>query len=129
REQGVGAGLTQTRVLGRILQEAADAQPDTDFVQCGGPWLTYGEIEERSNRLAAGLQTVGVVKGDRVAFMLPNRIEFIPAMFAVAKLGLIQVPINTYLRGEFLRHQLGESQATGVIADALGIQQIAPLLG
>lgn len=125
----MGAGLTQTRVLGRILREAAEAHPDAAFVQCGGPWVTYGEIEERSNRLAAGLQSLGVAKGDRIAFMLPNRIEFIPAMFAVAKLGLIQVPINTYLRGEFLRHQLGESQASGVIADALGIQQIAPLLG
>jgi len=36
--------------------------------------------------------------------MLPNRIEWVTMLFACAKVGAIQVPVNTYLRGEFLRH-------------------------
>jgi crotonobetaine/carnitine-CoA ligase len=85
-------------------------------------------MEAAAVRVAAGLQSLGVDKGDRVALMLPNRIEFVTSMFACAKVGAIQVPINTYLRGEFLRHQLGESQAGLVISDALGLQQMAPVL-
>jgi crotonobetaine/carnitine-CoA ligase len=118
----------QSRIVGDVLRDAAEQHPDSRLVQCGGDWLTYGEVEVAACRVAAGLQSLGVEKGDRVAVMLPNRIEFITSMFACAKVGAIQVPINTYLRGEFLRHQLGESQAGVVISDALGLQQMAPVL-
>jgi crotonobetaine/carnitine-CoA ligase len=118
----------QSRIVGEVLRDAAEELPDCRFVQCGGEWLSYSDVETAACRIAAGLQSIGVEKGDRVALMLPNRIEFITSMFACAKAGAIQVPINTYLRGEFLRHQLGESQAGVVISDALGFQQMAPLI-
>lgn len=121
-------GNQETRIVGEVLRIAAENNAGGRFVQCGGEWLTYGEVEASATRIAAGLQALGVTKGDRVAIMLPNRIEFIFGMFACAKTGAIQVPINTYLRGEFLRHQLAESQASLLIADALAINQIAPVV-
>ena len=112
-------------VIGDLLRNLADARPNERFVMCGGDWHTYANIEEQSNRLSGALQELGVQQGDRVAVILPNCMEYIILIYAIAKLGAIQVPINTYLRGEFLRHQLGESQASVVIADNLGLRQVA----
>jgi crotonobetaine/carnitine-CoA ligase len=67
---------------------------------------------------------VGVQFGDRVAVVLPNEQVAALAVFACARLGAIQVPLNTFLRGEFLRYQLGDSQASVVITDRLGLEQI-----
>ena len=119
--------LARTETVGELLRLAAKAEPDKNFVLVANEWITHGDLEERSNRLSAGLQTLGVKKGDRVGIILPNCMEYVVAIFAIAKLGAIQVPVNTYLRGEFLRHQLAEPQASIVIADDLGIRQIAPI--
>jgi crotonobetaine/carnitine-CoA ligase len=117
------------RVLGDLLREHTEAAPDREFVQCGGDWMTLGELDRASDRVAAGLQQQGLRKGDRLALMLPNQIEYVVLIYACAKAGVVQVPINTYLRGEFLRHQLAQSQAVGIVADGLGLRQTVPLLG
>lgn len=124
----MNASVARIEVVGELLRAAADSRPDSNFVLIGDTWSSYGEVEGLSTRLCGGLQALGIKKGDRVAIILPNCAEYVIAIFAIAKLGAIQVPINTYLRGEFLRHQLGESQASLVIADELGIRQIAPIL-
>ena len=121
-------GEARIDVLGALLSDAALRAPDARFLQLGGATLTHGELEEQATRLGGALQAVGVRKGDRVAIILPNCIEYVVAIFALAKIGAVQVPINTFLRGEFLRHQIGESQASVVIADELGIGQLAPIV-
>lgn len=115
-------------ILGDLLRDAAQRTPDHQFVRLADDWITHGELELQSDRLSGGLQALGVKKGDRVGIILPNCMEYVVAIFAIAKLGAVQVPVNTYLRGEFLRHQLGEPQASVVIADDLGVRQIAPII-
>lgn len=115
-------------VIGDLLHHAAESHPDRRFVQMGDEVATYADVEEQSDQLCGGLQSLGVGKGDRIAVILPNCMEYIHIIFALAKIGAIQVPINTYLRGEFLRHQIGESQASIVIADELGLHQLAPIV-
>ena len=119
---------SSSRVLGDWLREEARADPNRKFVQCGSPWMSLAELDRQSDRLAAGLQSIGLEKGDRLAIMLQNRIEYVILVFACAKAGVVQVPINPYLRGEFLRHQLAQSQSRVIVADGLGMQQIAPLV-
>ena len=116
-------------VMGELLRSAARSYPERRFVRLGDHGATYGEIDEQSDRLSGALQTLGVSKGDRVAIILPNCMEYIVAIYALAKLGAIQVPINTYLRGEFLRHQVGETESSVVLADDLGLRQLAPIMG
>lgn len=123
------ADSPRARVLGDLLREEAKADPNRKFVQCGSPWMTLAELDEQSDRLAAGLQSIGLEKGDRLAIMLQNCIEYVVLVYACAKAGVVQVPLNPYLRGEFLRHQLAQSQTRVIVADALGMQQIAPLVG
>jgi crotonobetaine/carnitine-CoA ligase len=118
----------RARVIGDRLAQWAATEPDRRFVRCDSPWLTFGEVHERSDRLAAGLAGFGVARGERVALISPNRIDYILAFFACAKLGAVIVPINTFLRGEFLRYQLGDSQAATLITDAAGLREAAPLV-
>jgi len=90
-------------------------------VKCRADWVTFAELDARSDRVAAGLAVVGVRPGDRVAVVLDNCDEFVEIVFACSKLGATQVPLNTFLRGEFLRHQLADSGASTLIADRSGI--------
>ncbi|WP_223273168.1 AMP-binding protein [Nocardia cerradoensis] len=117
-----------SRIVGDWLREEAALDPDRQFVQCASDWVTLAELDRRSDRVAAGLQSLGVEKGDRVAVNLSNRIEYIVLIYAIAKTGAIQVPLNTYLRGEFLRHQLIETTPKIYIGDSAALDMLSPVL-
>src|SRR5687768_16688169 len=98
--------MTTGRVIGDVLGERAREHPDRPYLWSGDQQVTYGEMDTRSDRVAAGLSGVGVGPGDRVAIISSNRMEMVEVFFAVAKLGAVQVPLNVFLKGEFLRYQL-----------------------
>jgi crotonobetaine/carnitine-CoA ligase len=111
------------------LRYWAQVQPDKHFLQCGGGWHTYGDVAAATQTIAGNLQHLGVAKGQQIAFLLPNRIEFALLFLACADLGVLQVPLNPFLRGEFLHYQLADSEASTLVTDRLGIDQVRPLLG
>jgi crotonobetaine/carnitine-CoA ligase len=111
-----------------VFRERLAAAPDAEFVRCGGGWITFAELDERSDRLATGLARLGVGRGDMVATILPNRIETVEILLAVAKLGAVQVPLNYYLKGEFLGYQLDDCGAGVLIADGPGFAAARELL-
>src|SRR6201999_1543234 len=115
---------TLADTVGGLLHDRAARTPDVDFLWTDDEWITYAQTVERSDRLASGLQTLGVNFGDRVAVILQNEQVAVLAVYACARLGAIQVPLNTFLRGEFLRHQLADCQAEVVITDGPGLAQI-----
>ncbi len=78
--------------------------------------------------MAAGLVDLGAARGDGVAILTENRLEMIEAVFACAKLGAVQVPLNHFLKGEFLRHQLQDSGVSTLLADPAGVLATIPLL-
>ncbi|ORA40463.1 hypothetical protein BST20_07095 [Mycobacterium branderi] len=67
--------------------------------------------------MAAGLYQLGVRPGDRVASMMANRDEALDVLFGCAALGAVHVPLNMFLKGEFLRYQLVDADPGVVIAD------------
>ena len=77
--------------------------------------LTFGDLEARSNRLAATLRSRGLARGDRLAFFLANRVEIIDLWLAGVKIGLIIVPINVLYRERELRHILTDAAPTAVV--------------
>src|SRR3982750_2727549 len=77
------------RPLGDILRMAASDVPDARATTFLGAHLTWGEIKDRSDRLATALTRMGVVKGDRVGIMLPNCPQYVIAAFAVVRIGAI----------------------------------------
>jgi crotonobetaine/carnitine-CoA ligase len=120
---------TRGRTLGDLLREEAALDPDRPFLKCASDWVTLSELDRWSDTVAAGLQSLGVEKGDRVGIDLPNCLEYVVLIYACAKLGVIQVPLNTYLKGEFLRHQLAQTEVSVLVSDGLGMQLVQPLMG
>ena len=89
--------------------------------------FTYAEMDHRSDALAAGLAQLDVGRGERVAMLAPNRTELLELFYGVAKTGAAQVPLNAYLKGEFLAHQLRQSRSSVLVTDAAGRDALAPL--
>lgn len=92
------------------LEANRDAVIDLDT----GVHYTYGDLEDRANRLAHVLAGFGVQKGDRVAFLSRNRVELIDGYFATGKLGAILVPYNARLSAKELG-QLMANEAPKVL--------------
>jgi len=87
--------------LGAKLAQHAERQPDRPAVSCGAETLSYAELHRRSNRIARGLQTLGVKEGDLVTLGLPNSLGFVEACFAIWKLGATPQPVSFRLpKGE-----------------------------
>lgn len=71
--------------------------------------VSYKELYHQVDALAAGLQKWGLQKGDRVAFYLNNRLEFVVSYLAVLRLGAIMVPVNMRYRRLEIAHILEDS--------------------
>ena len=97
------------------LRRAVNACPDRVLVNFHGPSYTYRAFDEATNSAARGLQQLGVKSGQRVAALLGNGPEVLLSWFAVNKIGAIWVPMNSAYKGEFLRHQLADSNARIVV--------------
>jgi fatty-acyl-CoA synthase len=77
---------------------------------------TFDEVRERVDEVARGLIALGVAPGDHVALWLMNRAEWIFSMFALAKIGAVQVPVNTRFRTHDLAYLLAQSDTRYLIA-------------
>src|SRR5213592_204673 len=121
-------GSTDARVIGELLRERAQQHPDQPYLGSDETLRSYGEIDERTDRVAAGLTELGIAPGDRIAVICANRMEMLELFFACAKTGAIEVPLNVFLKGEFLRYQLDDSQASTLVVDAAGWEAVLPML-
>jgi len=87
--------------VSQLLETAATSRPDSEVIVDEKRRMSYRELKQEADDLAAGLTQVGIMKGDRVAVSLPNWYEFVVINFALAKIGAILVPFNTrFKRGE-----------------------------
>lgn len=77
--------------------------------------ISFRELDFGSNRVANGLASLGVKKGDRVCLFVPNCIEFILSHLGVLKLGAITVPMNVMYKGREIEHILSNSEAKVLI--------------
>jgi fatty-acyl-CoA synthase len=99
-------GFTVSQVLAHQASEA----PDRIFVRFGDDEFTYGEVEEDVQALAAALANLGIEAGDRVAIILPGCSEFVVALFALARMGAVAVPLNPRLTEPELQYMLRHSE-------------------
>ncbi len=82
----------------------------TAFV-CGDTSFTYSDFDRRTNQVASNLLRLGVRKGDRVAILLVNSVEFMEVLLGCAKIGAITIPINVRLAGPEIGYILADSGA------------------
>ncbi|MDG4668083.1 AMP-binding protein [Mycobacterium sp. 236(2023)] len=114
---------SQDTTLG-ILRRAVEHAPDTTFLDFVGTQTSYAEFFARTMRMAHGLIEHGVGPNTTVITLLDNNIDAVVAWFAVNAAGGINVPVNTAYKGEFLRHQIVDSGASLVIAEADYAQRV-----
>jgi long-chain acyl-CoA synthetase len=92
-----------------MLEEAAQKYPDSACTIFKGAKITYHEMDVITNRLAAGLASMGVRKGDQVGIFMPNTPQFVIAYFAILKLGAIVVAVNPLYSPREIEHQANDA--------------------
>lgn len=80
--------------LATYLDRATRAAPDRITIQLGDTRLTYRQLAYSSAPFAGFLRDRGLRPGDRVAVWMPNRLEYLPAVFGTWKAGVVGVPLN-----------------------------------
>ncbi|WP_224961496.1 amino acid adenylation domain-containing protein [Geomonas subterranea] len=81
-------------LLQQLLTQSAKSFPERQAVRCKDRQLSYLELEQTSNRLAALLAGNGVRRGDRVGILLNKSVECIVALFGILKAGAVYVPLD-----------------------------------
>ncbi|MCT4702322.1 long-chain-fatty-acid--CoA ligase FadD [Enterobacteriaceae bacterium H20N1] len=81
-----------------------------------GEVMTFRKLEERSRAFAAYLQQgLGLQKGDRVALMMPNLLQYPVALFGILRAGMVVVNVNPLYTPRELEHQLNDSGASAIV--------------
>jgi fatty-acyl-CoA synthase len=107
--------MPRSRTLPDLLDEMASRYPEREAVVAGNDRLTYRALRTEARRVAKGLHRLGVRRGDRVALLAGNRVEWLLTDFAVATLGATLVPISTWSRTRELEYVLRHSDATALV--------------
>jgi len=89
--------------------------------------ITYGWLRETSNRLANVLRAQGVVRGNRVAILLPQASEVAACHVAIYKLGAIALPLAVLFGTDALSYRLQNSGAAALITNAQGVARVAEI--
>ena len=85
----------------------------------------HDEVADRADRIASGLQKLGVKQGDSVAMLMRNDIAFIEAAYAAMRLGAYGVPVNWHFKPEEINYVLKDSGTSVLIAHADMLHQLA----
>ncbi|GEN52183.1 long-chain-fatty-acid--CoA ligase [Halobacillus faecis] len=79
--------------------------------------LTYRELNDRVNQLSRGLESLGVKKGDKVAYLAPNSTEMLEGFYGVFQLGAVMTPLNTRLKPADYHFILEHSESKVLLVD------------
>ncbi len=123
-ERLMGSDLT----LGRWLADRARNTPGRVAIDFLGASLTYGELDARARRVAAGLAARGLRRGDRLATLTGSSPEHVAVLFACARLGVALQPLSWRLSAVELAYQLDDADPSlllvapehDALADAIG---------
>ena len=108
--------LEQYRSIVSVFDEAISKYRDRPAFRNFGKTLTYGEIDKLSRQFAAYLLgELKLKKGDRVAIMMPNCLQYPIAIFGILRAGLTVVNVNPMYTARELRHQLIDSGASALL--------------
>ncbi|WP_371548506.1 AMP-binding protein [Streptomyces sp. NBC_00554] len=103
--------LGSSRTLWELVARRADLTPHRPVLLQDDRSLSFGELRDRAERVAAGLYDMGVRPGTVVAWQLPTRIETAVLSFALARLGAVQSPVIPFYRDREVGFALRESKA------------------
>jgi long-chain acyl-CoA synthetase len=128
---GVPAEIDQARLtsIAELLRQACTAYRDRAAFEQMGRVMTFAQLDELTRDFAAWLQAAGLSKGDRIAIMLPNTLQYPIALFGALRAGLIVVNTNPLYTARELQHQLQDSGAAAILVlenFAHVVEEVAP---
>lgn len=106
------------QLVHHFLEESARLFPDKFALIHEETRATYSEINSSSNQLASWLKQYGVQKGDRVAFLLENSLEYVVCYYGILKSGAVAVSLDSQLKPDRLKYIIKELEANVVIASS-----------
>ena len=129
--------MTATANIAAVLPRIAAERPEQPAMRCPGKpgadgmarydvVLTYGELDRRSDAIAAGLQAYGIRRGMRTVVMVRPSPEFFLLMFALFKAGAVPVLVDPGIDRRALRQCLAEADAEAFIG--IPLAQVARVL-
>lgn len=99
------------------LERRRDLCPHKTAIVDGARRVSYGELHARVAAVAGGLRGLGIQRGDRVAILSLNRLEYVELLFAAARLGAMLVPLNWRLTSPELAFQVSDSRPRVLVVD------------
>ena len=99
------------RTVADVVRIQGRTRPEAPAIDFEGRTITFGELDERSSRVADALRALGVESGDRVAFLDKNVPEYFEVLFGVAKLNAVNVAVNWRLAPEEIAQIVNDSGA------------------
>lgn len=119
--------MSVPRVLGELIKDRVKRNAEKIFLRFKDRSVTYEEIDRFSNRCAHGFLNLGTAQGDKVSIMLPNCPEYLYLWFGLAKIGAVEVPVNTSYKGEFLRHIVDQSDSKILVITQDLVDRLKPI--
>ncbi|MBS0577278.1 MAG: long-chain fatty acid--CoA ligase [Proteobacteria bacterium] len=108
--------LDEFKNIVAVMESSCQKYRDRPAYRNFGTTLTYGDVDRLSNQFAAYLlRDLGLKKGDRVAIMMPNLLQYPIAIFGVLRAGLIVVNTNPLYTARELKHQMKDSGAKAIV--------------
>ncbi len=98
-----------------LFEESVANFRDRPAYYCMGKEISFGDLDRMSRAFGAWLQGQGLQKGDRVALMMPNVLQYPVALFGVLRAGLVVVNVNPLYTPRELEHQLEDSGAKAIV--------------
>ena len=99
----------------QFIEECFSKFKSQPAFQCMGKTMTFKDIDKYSERIAAYLQSRGLKKGDKVAIMMPNLLQYPIAIFGVLRAGMIAVNTNPLYTPREMKHQFNDSNVKAII--------------
>jgi crotonobetaine/carnitine-CoA ligase len=113
------------RTLPALLRHAAECFGDKPLLGIAGASWSHRDAAGAAARRAAALRTAGVTRGERVALMCGNRIEFLETFVGCGWIGAVTVPVNTAAMGPQIEYFLADSGARLLVIEAGFIERLA----
>ncbi|WP_066304172.1 AMP-binding protein [Bacillus sp. FJAT-29814] len=117
-----------TETFGKLVEHRASAKPHTRFVRFEQEDVTYHQFNCNGNKVAHYLTDLGLTKGQTCASMLPNCPEALYTWLGLAKIGVMEVPINVAFRGHLLTYILNKAECQAIIISSQWVDRLIDIL-